>query len=68
VVAVSFSSNHVVKEDKLCSVRYYFMGLFCQYSSRNYLWYLVGMTPHSKNDTTGSILINNMTPPHIWLS
>ena len=44
------------------------MALFWWNNSRNYLWYLVELTPQSNNDTIGSRLINNMTFPHIWLA
>jgi hypothetical protein len=49
-------------------MRDYLVALFWWENSQNYLWYLVGMTLQSNNDTIGSRLINNMTLPHIWLS
>jgi hypothetical protein len=55
------------EKDKLCDMRDYFAKLFCRDNSLNYIWYHVGLTPQSNNDSTWSRLINNMKPPHIWL-
>jgi hypothetical protein len=49
-------------------MRDYLVALFWWNSSRNYLWYLLELTPQSNNDTTGYRIINNMMLPHIWFS
>jgi hypothetical protein len=49
-------------------MRDYLAALFWWNNSQNYLWYHVEMTPQSNNKTTGSIIINNMMVPYIWLA
>jgi hypothetical protein len=49
-------------------MRYYLVALFRWYSSWNYHWYPIEMTPQKNNDTARSRLINIMAFPHIWLA